>query len=706
MAQKQRLIVVLDFIGEDIPREFELSEGGVLFRIVWHSIGWNHATAREILKRMDGTADAFCFCGIREKVGFGTTEFDLKSTDELIEGIEHTPVYFGQEFQRIFGNWALQRIEREHHLVFKGKKVLFHSVAFTPFADTFLELGAKISGADPLAIFRVPVRLRGEVQIRAFLQTLPYLAGGELSRARPNFYRSREASLRKQRLGQWISESDVFVTYARLLDYWVDFEQLRGKILITDWLSPEQRERVRAAGVCEAVEIAPHLQSLEPLRRSSFSLLTAMLDLIRIAENSPASLRDYALEYIEENHIALEHPRFATPLPRKCAFVLHPLTRRQLVSAKPFRWWLPRLPKTVLGPTEKVLTHLPVQHVGTMRGVRSALNGQEVVCELYAVVATARMMREMREEHLYRKLAAVAERAHSDGAVLMGLGAYTKVVGDSGITVARRSPIPVTTGNSLSAAATLWAAREGLKRLGMLKLAEPGKKTRGKAMVIGATGAIGRVSALILAQEFETIVVVAPRPEKLLELRDEIEEISPGTHVIMRTSADSDLQDTDLIITATSVPGGRILDIMKVKPGAVISDVSRPLNITADEAALRRDVLAIESGEVVLPGEIQSNFDMGLPGSAQYACVAETILLTMEGRYESFSLSRHLSRERVTEIEEIARKHGARLAPIQSPLGPVTDERIAECRALALERLKTWEGAEARPPRGRRVRGG
>ena len=39
------------------------------------------------------------------------------------------------------------------------------------------------------------------------------------------------------------------------------------------------------------------------------------------------------------------------------------------------------------------------------------------------------------------------------GAQIAGLGAFTAVVGDGGITVNERSPIPVTTGNSLTIAA-------------------------------------------------------------------------------------------------------------------------------------------------------------------------------------------------------------------------------------------------------------
>ena len=63
----------------------------------------------------------------------------------------------------------------------------------------------------------------------------------------------------------------------------------------------------------------------------------------------------------------------------------------------------------------------------------------------------------------------------------------------------------------------------------------------------------------------------------------------------------------DLIITATSSQQGKILDISKVRPGAVICDCSRPLDISAEDAASRPDVLVIESGEIDLPGDVKLN---------------------------------------------------------------------------------------------------
>jgi 1,4-dihydroxy-2-naphthoyl-CoA synthase len=70
-----------------------------------------------------------------------------------------------------------------------------------------------------------------------------------------------------------------------------------------------------------------------------------------------------------------------------------------------------------------------------------------------------------------------------------------------------------------------------------------------------------------------------------------------------------------------------------------------------------------------------------------YACLAETALLTLEGRYESFTLSRNINYKKVREIYHLAKKHGAKLAEIRSPNGIITDQEIELCREHALNRL-------------------
>ena len=148
---------------------------------------------------------------------------------------------------------------------------------------------------------------------------------------------------------------------------------------------------------------------------------------------------------------------------------------------------------------------------------------------------------------------------------------------------------------------------------------------------------------------------------------------TPGEH----------LRDMDVIVTATSGAGKRVLDIMDVKPGCVITDVARPLDLSAEDVAKRPDVLVVESGEIELPGEVRMR-DIGLPPGVAYACLAETVALALEGRFETFTVGRAIEWEKVKEIYQLGLKHGMRLAAVSGVNGVYTDEDFARVRELAL----------------------
>jgi predicted amino acid dehydrogenase len=249
--------------------------------------------------------------------------------------------------------------------------------------------------------------------------------------------------------------------------------------------------------------------------------------------------------------------------------------------------------------------------------------------------------------------------------------------------VAKKASLPVTTGNSYSASGALWAAHEGVRRLGIAEIDERGV-IRGKAMVIGATGAIGSVCSRLLALASDEIWLVSPETAKLLSLKHEIERDHPRATVHLAATPDEHLADMDVIVTATSGAGKRVLDIMEVKPGCVITDVARPLDLSAEDVAKRPDVLVVESGEIELPGDVQMK-NIGLPPNVVYACMAETVVLALEGRYETFTVGRNIEWEKVKEIYRLGLKHGMKLAAISGVNGPFTPEQIAEIRDRALD---------------------
>jgi predicted amino acid dehydrogenase len=170
--------------------------------------------------------------------------------------------------------------------------------------------------------------------------------------------------------------------------------------------------------------------------------------------------------------------------------VIHPLNV-SFIHAHPWFGWTRYLPDELV---EAVAAYFPPIYVGKVSGVRSAATGQRVEGYLISLGATPRQMMRHGERFTYTRLNQAARMAERMGARIMGLGAFTSVVGDAGATVAHEADIAITSGNSLTVAATLEAAKQAVRKMGASDL------THGRAMVIGATGSIGSVCSRLLAQ--------------------------------------------------------------------------------------------------------------------------------------------------------------------------------------------------------------
>ncbi len=288
---------------------------------------------------------------------------------------------------------------------------------------------------------------------------------------------------------------------------------------------------------------------------------------------------------------------------------------------------------------------------------------------------------ELPERTVYRKIIQTGRLAEKLGAQILGLGAFTSVVGDAGITIAKALEVPVTTGDSYTVTVAVDAIREAACVMDIpLQTAT--------AAVVGATGAIGQVCAELLAEDVERLYLIGRRQDKLEELRDRLKvrarALRPGSaqaELIVSTKMDV-LAEAQLILTVTST----IHDVIRpeyLQPGSVVCDVARPRDVSAMVAAVRDDILVIDGGMVDVPGAVDFHFNFGFPPGKAYACMAETIALALDGHFEDYTLGKHLTRERVDEIDGIAKKHGFRLSGFRSFEREVTEEQIETVRRNA-----------------------
>lgn len=349
------------------------------------------------------------------------------------------------------------------------------------------------------------------------------------------------------------------------------------------------------------------------------------------------------------------------------AFIIHPIDVKRDASRKfPIARFFSERQISFLS------TFFPPLYISEIEGVTSAATGKTIQGWFVACPYTPQRMLELPEKLVYRKIIQTGRMAENLGAQILGLGAYTSVVGDAGLTVAKALEVPVTTGDAYTIAIAVESARQAAR---LMDIDLP----NASAAVVGATGAIGRVCAQLLSQDVAELYLIGRRLDVLEDLRQSLQ----GSRAQLHTSAGLEgLKQAQVIITVTSALH-TVIEPEHLRPGSVICDVARPRDVAARVAAARQDVLVIDGGMVDVPGPVNFHFDFGFPPGKAYACMAETMALALESRFEDYTLGRDISLQRVQEISALASKHGFHLGGFRSFERAVTEEHLAQVRRLA-----------------------
>ena len=363
---------------------------------------------------------------------------------------------------------------------------------------------------------------------------------------------------------------------------------------------------------------------------------------------------------------------------RNFAFIIHPIDAKADVARK-----YPLLGRAL---TERQIDFLctfwPPVYLSQIGGIQSRNTDASLNGWFIAAPYTPRRMLELPERMVYRKIVEAGRLAERLGARILGLGAFTAVVGDAGVTIARQLDIPVTTGDAYAVSISVQAVMEAGKQMGIV----PADAT---AAVIGATGSIGSASSELLADHVGELILIGRRQDAL----DTVRERCESRHASVTTSTDlNDMHCADLVLSMTSSVG-EIITPEHLKPGSVVCDVALPRDVSRAVVERRNDVLVIEGGMVDVPGVVNFNFDFGYPPGKAYACMAETMALALEGRFEDYTLGRDIEIARVREIETIASKHGFRLSGLRSFEREVTSQQIAAVRERAAGTRHVWNPA-------------
>jgi len=314
--------------------------------------------------------------------------------------------------------------------------------------------------------------------------------------------------------------------------------------------------------------------------------------------------------------------------------------------------------------------------------------------------------------------------ASGEGIGRVGLGAFTSIVTRGGETVTGRG-VAITSGNTLTTVAAVESLEAVARRSGI---------AMGEAhvVIVGASGAIGRLAALMLARRAGRMTLVgnaanpfAPRlltrvteevrasladtpahpamgsgrlhlrvrgeagrwaPSRLPGVRFGAMDAGPGFAPALSWTTDrrAALAQADIVLVATSSEA-TLVDPAGLAPGTLVCDVARPPNVARAEAA-RHGVLVFDGGLVAPPTPIDLGPFRTLPPELCWGCLGETMLLALAREEGDFSIGSRLPLDDADRLSALARRHGFRPAAPQwygTRLGREDFDRFARQAAEA-----------------------
>lgn len=246
------------------------------------------------------------------------------------------------------------------------------------------------------------------------------------------------------------------------------------------------------------------------------------------------------------------------------------------------------------------------------------------------------------------------------GVKIVGLGGFSSMLGDRGTHFSRNSNLAITSGNTLTASLIVHNLMQLFERYNL-------DIKKAKILVVGASGDIGFAVTKYLFQYFADFILAARDIKKLREM------YAPFSHKginALKFSNDikSVIQDVNIIISVTSSPIP-FIDLNDIQPGTFVVDASYPSNIMNFNPSELKGVCVFEGGKTLYKHGASikdSVWKNSFPENIIFGCLAETMVLCLEKRFESFSIGKsEITINKMEMINEMAEKNGFVLAPFK-----------------------------------------
>ncbi|MCX6809769.1 MAG: glycerol-3-phosphate acyltransferase [Candidatus Berkelbacteria bacterium] len=277
--------------------------------------------------------------------------------------------------------------------------------------------------------------------------------------------------------------------------------------------------------------------------------------------------------------------------------------------------------------TSSLFHLLPLSKLKLGEEVVTGANGKKARVIIWGFPWTPKQMQENPKKAI-KHLVKLARYLEKRGAQALGLGAFTAIVYDKGLTLAESVAIPVTNGNRLTGGLAAISSLVAAEKMGW------GKPDQITATVIGAGGSVGRACCEILLKNgIEYLFVVGRRPNSLTKLVTDLNIRynalnSPDGFHVQEVSLEEAVRQSHVIIAATSSDRELTIDPSWLIDGAVITDMARPRNISKELADIMR---LLPNDGATAHFDAEGKEGLGLPEGIHFPCLSELVLFLLEG---------------------------------------------------------------------------
>ncbi|MDD5653032.1 MAG: hypothetical protein PHT31_02570, partial [Candidatus Omnitrophica bacterium] len=282
-------------------------------------------------------------------------------------------------------------------------------------------------------------------------------------------------------------------------------------------------------------------------------------------------------------------------------------------------------------------------------GIKSDFDGQQIEGLMILVTLIPEHMKDLNDKFALSKFVEAGRLAQDLGASIIGLGAYAALYGRHGVDIAAACKIPVTTGNSYTVGVTPEVILKVLKSNGK----DPEKSC---ITILGATGIVGAYCLQALKDKVGKMNLLSSNYKRIKEFLG-AKKFKAQIKPYALTDKPDYILESDLVLIGNG-KYAPLINLLKVKKGTIIYDCTYPKSFKDQDYTLRDDILFIDGGAILPPGNPDFHFTFGFPKGMAFPCMAETMILTFEDMFESYSIGRSIDFVKAMTMDELAKKHG------------------------------------------------